>query len=268
MNSRDIPNNPADHDVPDQAANELVRQARDLGTYSQRWFSLFLDGIPEENTVAEVDFLTALLPLDRYPRILDVCCGPARHGRRLSERGYRVTGVDRDAAAIERARRIDSLGQYHCADVRSLPEFDESFDGVICMWASFGGFSDEENEQFLARLAGLLRSGGRLVLDVYNGDFFRDAEPVRERNVDGAGVIERKRLKDGRLYVTLEYEDGASDSFQWRIYTVQELVVLMSRSGCGLVGAYAGFRATGPATSSIPRMQLVFEMDERAGRSR
>lgn len=245
---------------------EGVQQARDLGTYSQRWFSLFLDRIPEENTAAEVDFLTTLLPLDQYPLVLDVCCGPGRHSRRLAERGYRVIGVDRDAAAIERARRLDPRSRYHCADVRSLPEFDQPFDAVICMWASFGGFTDAQNEALLANVVSLLRSGGRLVLDLYNADFFQSADPVRERNIDGVRVIERKRVQDGRLFITLEYDDGTSDSFQWRIFSVNELSALMRGLNCRLLEACAGFLPTAPPDPDVPRMQVVFEANRKSGR--
>jgi len=39
-----------------------------------------------------------------HARVLDVACGSGRHLRWFSQRGCRVTGVDRDAAALESAR--------------------------------------------------------------------------------------------------------------------------------------------------------------------
>lgn len=233
----------------------------DSGTYSKRWFELFLEPIPDENSNAETEFLERHLPLAAYPRILDVCCGPGRHASRLSARGYRVVGVDRDSAAIQKARTIDTDGTYHCCDVRALPAFDHAFDAVICMWASFGWFTDVENDRVLRDLVRVLRPGGRLVLDLYNADFFRSGDTVRERIVDGVRIVERRRVTGDRLHVTLDYEGGGHDAFEWQIFTPAEMSAVMRGLGCEPVLACAGFRTDQPPSADIPRMQLVFAAD-------
>lgn len=42
-------------------------------------------------------------------RVLDLACGSGRHLRWLAERGFAVTGVDRDAAALEPLRGIAEI---------------------------------------------------------------------------------------------------------------------------------------------------------------
>lgn len=62
--------------------------------------------------------------------VLDVACGHGRHLRWLAARGYRVTGVDHNRAAIA---ALAPLGQALCADLENDPwPFEGAcFDGVI-----------------------------------------------------------------------------------------------------------------------------------------
>jgi SAM-dependent methyltransferase len=63
-------------------------------------------------------------------RVLDLACGSGRHVRSLSERGHSVTGVDRDAAALE---TLQGVARTIVADVENgpWPLQGEVFDAVI-----------------------------------------------------------------------------------------------------------------------------------------
>lgn len=71
---------------------------------------------------------SALLPAGA--RVLDVACGSGRHLRFLAARGHRLTGVDRDAGAVEPLR---TLAEIVVADIESGPWPFEGrrFDGVV-----------------------------------------------------------------------------------------------------------------------------------------
>ena len=62
--------------------------------------------------------------------MLDVACGSGRHVRWFAQRGCRVTGVDRDAAAIESLREF---GEMVVADIEHgpWPFAGRRFDAVI-----------------------------------------------------------------------------------------------------------------------------------------
>lgn len=62
--------------------------------------------------------------------VLDVACGSGRHLRWFAQRGCRVTGVDRDAAAIEPLR---ALGEIVVADIENgpWPFAGRRFDAVV-----------------------------------------------------------------------------------------------------------------------------------------
>ena len=63
-------------------------------------------------------------------RVLDVACGSGRHLRWFTERGCRVTGVDRDAAALA---PLQGLGEIVVADIEAgpWPLPGRRFDAVI-----------------------------------------------------------------------------------------------------------------------------------------
>jgi SAM-dependent methyltransferase len=200
--------------------------------YSRRWhetFSRDLDGS------ADVEFLADWLPPGR---VLDVCCGYGRHLRGLTERGWDVVGVERDPVVAAAAGVLN-------LDMRELDRVAGEFDGVISMWASFGYFSERENRRVLEIMKAKLRSGGRLVLDLYNRDFFASHEGVREL---APGVVETKRIEGRRLYVRLDYGDGTCDELEWELFTPTEI-----RRCVGLECLHE------ISSHTAPRMTLVFE---------
>ena len=58
----------------------------------------------QERAAEEIHGALALLGVEEGAHLLDLCCGPGRHSLELARRGYRVTGVDRNAAYLAGAR--------------------------------------------------------------------------------------------------------------------------------------------------------------------
>lgn len=63
--------------------------------------------------------------------VLDVACGSGRHVRWLASLGFRVTGVDRDAAALSGLHGV--AAEVLCADLEGAPWplGERRFDGVV-----------------------------------------------------------------------------------------------------------------------------------------
>ena len=213
----------------------MVRGANES---SARWRSDFGD-IDTARTEADVAFLRRVLPLPGFRRVLDVPCGEGRHVRALTKLGYDVLGADNDP----------EVGPQVVCDLREL-DLLPTFDAVINMWASFGYFEAEENERVLASFARRLRPGGRLVLDLFNREFFEGRGGERELR---PGVVERSWLENGRRRCEIDYGDGQVDAFAWQLYSADELEELAAR--CSLR------RLERQATSSEPSMQLVLQLD-------
>jgi len=129
-----------------------------------------------QGTVGECDFIEREINRDKSLKILDIGCGTGRHAIELTERGYKVTGIDLSANQITRAREkareagltIDFLIQ----DARNLP-FNNVFDLAIMLCE--GGFSlmetDEMNFAILKEAAKALKSKGKFIFTTLNGLF-------------------------------------------------------------------------------------------------
>ncbi|HKP03679.1 MAG TPA: class I SAM-dependent methyltransferase [Chthoniobacterales bacterium] len=228
-------------------------------SYSENWFRFFHAGIPESRTRQEVDFICACAPLPRFRDVLDVCCGMGRHVRALAQRGYAVTGVERDAAAIAAAREREGGVTYVEADIRDYAPRLDAYDLTILMSQSFGYFDPPANRDLLKRLANGLREGGRMILDLWNPEFFARHQGTRDFELPSGIVREQKEVRDGRLYVHLDYPGGGADAFEWQLFTAEEMQSLAESVELSLAIACTDFDAATKPDSSNPRLQFVLE---------
>jgi SAM-dependent methyltransferase len=229
-----------------------------VNTFSPTWHTTFSANRDEAETAREVVFLARVLP-QPPARVLDVPCGFGRHARGLAGLGYSVTGVELDERVLaEAARRSKGTIEYVEGDMRELSALRTDFDGVICMWASFGYFGHEANQAVLRGMADRLAAGGRLVLDVYNPDFIETHQGTIQFN--RVAVTETKTVRDGRLRVELAYDGGpVEDVFEWELYRPQQLNELAAACGLRCVVTCSEFDESRAASPEVPRMQLVYE---------
>jgi len=190
-----------------------------------------------------------------------VCCGNGRHAIPLARLGYRVLGVDNNAAVVARARRhAPAHATFQVLDMRRLSDLDRTFDGAISLWQSFGYFDDETNTLVLRTLAHLLRPGGRLVVDLYNAEAVR-ALPTSEVLERGKAVVQvRREWRGSRLRVELCYQGRPDiDVFEWRIFTVEQLEGLAASAGLDVLLRCAWFDERILPSAEHARMQFVLE---------
>jgi SAM-dependent methyltransferase len=228
-------------------------------SYSPDWFKFFHAGIAESRTNQEVDFICASAPLPRFRDVLDVCCGMGRHARALVQRGYAVTGIERDAAAIARARELAGGASYVEADVRDYAPRRGAYNLAILMSQSFGYFDAAANRELLERLAHGLRQGGRIILDLWNPEFFATHAGERDFEVPSGIVREQRQVEKGRLVVHLDYPGGGADDFEWQLFTPAEMRSLAEAAGFSVVVACTDFSATIKPAADYPRLQFVLE---------
>jgi SAM-dependent methyltransferase len=230
-----------------------------MNSFSPKWFQTFSDGIPADQTKIECDFARRHMPRQLFGRILDLCCGSGRHARILTDRGYEVVGVDSNAEALRAAAERVPDATIRLLDLQSIAELDGPFDGCINLWHSFGYFSDETNARILRDLTGLLRPGGRFVIDLYNRSHHErlDLEESSVRN--GEAIRTKRSWEGGRLRVELAYEHGGSDVFEWRLYDEHEFRELADSCGFRTVLSCAWFDENIPVSAEHARMQFVFE---------
>ncbi|MFN2621973.1 MAG: class I SAM-dependent methyltransferase [Chthoniobacterales bacterium] len=231
-----------------------------MNSYSHHWFEFFHAPIGHERTAREVEFICAVAPLPEFRRVLDVCCGMGRHARELAARRYSVTGVERDADAIVKARELGGGPDYVRADIREYQPATSAYDLAIVMSQSFGYFEHETNRELLGLLANGIRKGGRIILDLWNPEFFEAYQGERDLKMPSGVVRETRKVSDGRLFVHLTYPDGAEEDFEWQLFSAAEMRSLAESTGLVLVNDCTDFDPAMKRTPANPRIQFVLKV--------
>ena len=145
--------------------------------------------------------------------VLDVACGQGRHMRWLAEQGFRMTGVDRDPAAIA---AVQNTGEAVLADIESggWPLPGRRFGGVVVtnyLWRPL-------MPQVLASVA----EGGVLIYETFAAGNQTVGKPSRPDFLLQPGEL--LHWCSGPDWRVVAYEDGflaAPDRFVQRIAAVR-----------------------------------------------
>jgi len=216
----------------------------------------------EGRTKGELAALERLCPLTPGARLLDLACGTGRHSVPLAERGHRVTGLELSPLYVQKAReRAARKGvevEFVQQDMRAL-DYQGEFDGVLCMFNSFGYFDASDNRRVLQLVRRALKPGGWLFLDVLDhGHISRNQHDGR--TVQGSGFIlfETSRVENG---VNIVYQrltrpnlPVQEQTVALTIYTPGELQALLEECGFELGGQWGDLEGGAPATATTTRL--------------
>jgi SAM-dependent methyltransferase len=215
----------------------------------------------------EVEQVLTLLDLQAGAKVCDLCCGIGRHSLELARRGFEVTGVDRTARYLARARarlKDESLDvEFVDADARSFSR-PEAFDVALNLFTSFGYFEDAgDDKKVLENIYSSLKSGGRLVLDLVGKEVL--ARIFRERDwdqLDDVIIIKEEELSDdwsrieNRWILIKDGRQQAECRFSLRLYSAVELKELLKRCGFQQADIY-GNLAGEPYDQNAKRLVVV-----------
>lgn len=106
-------------------------------------------------------------------RILDLCCGTGHLARLLTERGFRVVGIDGSAEMLAFARQNAPDAHFLLADAREFSGVGP-FDAAVSVYDSLNHvMSIEELAKVFRNVHGALLPGGRFVFDLNTEAAFR-----------------------------------------------------------------------------------------------
>ncbi len=226
---------------------------------------LFLNILRQLNPQARTeirDILKLLGELGHQPRrVLDLNCGIGRHSIELGKCGIEVLGADLSPVyiklAAERAhkQKLDDKASFRVVDMRRIQSSlarEKSFDGIMCLWTSFGFYDDETNDDILCQCLKLVKPGGFFAMDIVNRDWllrnFQDHrfERIGDRLIlyDSEFEPETSRHKDKWTFIKQTGEDifTVEGVFQLdlRVWSLHELIQLFQRTGWQFECAYPG----------------------------
>jgi SAM-dependent methyltransferase len=215
------------------------------------WRDLYPFMFPEKRIADAEDHIAKALQLANPPgkTALDLCCGPGRCSIALAKLGYKVTGVDRTAFLLNKARararaarlRIEWIQQ----DMRDFVR-PSTFSFVISMFTSFGYFDNQQEDvTVLQNIFASLAPGGVCLIELLGKErLARILQSTISMNLpDGTIVVERHRILDdwtrvGNEWLVLRNGRYKSYNFQNTVYSGLELRDRMEHVGFIPVNLY------------------------------
>ncbi len=189
----------------------------------------------------EMEKVIALTGLKPGASVLDLCCGVGRCSFELARRGLKVTGVDRTASYLAKARKQaaqENLDVELIQDDMRMFVRPESFDCVISMFTSWTFFEDpDEDRQVIMNAYSSLKPGGKLVIQTHGKETL--AHIFHERSWDERdGVIwlyEREVRNNWswmhNRWIMFKGNERIEGEITHRLYAGSEIVALLKDCG-------------------------------------
>lgn len=220
----------------------------------------------------EVEAIISLTGIEPKARVLDLCCGIGRHSIEFARRGFEVTGVDRTAAYLARARkraRREGLDvDFIMDDMRKFCR-PSSFDLAVNLFTSFGYFENpSEERQVLTNILESLRRGACLLLDLTGKEIMaRDFKEHAWREEDGEIVLERSSIRDGwgwtdSRWTLLRGKKRCEVELSLRLYSAVELRGLLESCGFEVTGVYGNLEGA-PYDENAERLVALARRPEK-----
>jgi SAM-dependent methyltransferase len=201
--------------------------------------------------VEDAGHAVRLLGVDPGAEILDLGCGPGRHSVELAKRGFRVTGVDRTARYLDKARTYASdqgvKVEFVLDDMRTFRR-PAAFDGAVNLYTSFGYFDDqEEDRRVLRNLRESLRPGARLMMEMAGKEILARIYTPKDwiELPDGSLLLFEREVEPGwtivkNRWISIRNGERTEFHFTHRVYSAAELSALLTEAGFAVEAIYGG----------------------------
>ncbi len=201
-----------------------------------------------EWTQQEVDFLIATLKVQPGAALLDIPCGYGRHTIELAKRGFRLTGLDISAEFVRKLREQIVAEQLAVQVIHGdilTTKINSIFDGAYCLGNSFGYVDYEGMDAFVQKVANVLKSGARFVINSgLVAESILPNFPLTKHYVLGDLTMDiQNAYVVGESYMATELTYTKADRvekqyFKHYVYTLSEIKRLLARYGLQTIAVF------------------------------
>lgn len=167
----------------------------------------------------------------RFRHVCDAACGSGLLLQNLNDGERRLSGYDRSAQMIERARLRLPGAHLALGDLREPPPVSGPFDLVTCVYDSLNYLLEEDDLRCFFRSArAVTESEGVLVVDLNDHTMYEERDgSIHHRLIGGVGIRERLCYEPGPpslAVTTFEFPDGVEEHRQrpWETHEVEQII--------------------------------------------
>lgn len=220
-------------------------------TEAELYLYFYKDILTAERTKREIDFVKAHCNLLENSYLLDIPCFFGRHTLSLAAEMPLINLVAADITfqylylAKQTAAEKNLSNVYFVqTDVRKMC-FKNFFNCILCLYTSFGYFTDEENMQILNQYRQCLYRNGVFYLDVINPNKMMEGEIIfANKGNDKILDINKKAKSKGFWNTKRKYIVGGGNyefDYKIRLYTERELYSMLLQAGFSNIDIYGDF---------------------------
>jgi SAM-dependent methyltransferase len=194
--------------------------------------------------------------------ILELGCGPGLYVRRLSNLGYRVTGMDLSRRSIAYAKEHDDTSEFILGNSLEM-NYENRFDAVTLIYCDYAPLTLPERKILLDKVLRALKPSGLFIFDVFTpkADWWAGANETQTWTLyeNGGFWCEKPHIhlcgRYSYLDNTIEVnrnvivtEDGIREFMDWNaVFTVDSLLAELEGTGFSvsqIVGDMCGAKYT------------------------
>ena len=205
-----------------------------------------------------LEWLWPKLNLSAGDNVLDFTCGPGLYSVDLALQGCQVSGIDFSPASIAYARTLaeESNVQDKCEfteqDVRQVNLPPDRYDAALFIYGQLAVFRREQAFALLSNIAGSLKPGGQLVVELLNQDLV-DKKASTWWFTDDKGLwgespflhlgerywLDEEKISVERFYIIdLQSHEMLEVNLSDQTYAIPEMVEILGRAGFSHVDFY------------------------------
>lgn len=219
-----------------------------------------------------IDFIATQLSkrnIANNASLLDAGCGTGNYTLALSERGFRVTGLDISKGLIKEAKIKCEIRRmpvdFSVCDILAIPE-ELTFDAIVCRGVLNDLIETASRKTVFFSFAGALRKGGVLILDVreWQSTFIRKTQnPIFEKTVmtdkgcltfHSATRLQPKThsllISETHTLQSVSDREVATFNFEMKCWTQEELLEYLDNAGFEEIQYFGDYDSSKPVGST------------------
>lgn len=137
-----------------------------------------------------VKWISSLYSIKENRNLLDLGCGPGLYAEKFDDAGFAVTGIDFSERSIKFAKNSAAVKkkkiEYLYRNYLNI-DYENQFDVITLIYCDYGVLKPINRDCLLLKIRKALKSGGKLILDGFTKNNYRNFAESQKVSYEGNG---------------------------------------------------------------------------------